>query len=228
MVKGAITMRNTFLGAAGAALIALGVLSGAQAADMAPMKAVPYVAAPQPSWSGWIISGVVGGDWNNFNTSNLFAIGPGGAGTLGSYSPSDVAFGVKSELIYMFNPVFGVEHKLLVRYGNPTVNGTSVPYWRGDSFANIVIAINNQWAVDAGVGIAAQTLKFNVFGAGVTDPTYGWAFDGGLKWKPSLGTLPIVAGLDFVYEDMNGLAVASATTKNTNFGVFGSLGVELQ
>lgn len=217
-------MRNAILGAAGAALIA----SSALAADL-PVKAPAYaaVAAPMPSWSGWIISGVVGGDWNDFKFT--------GFGTDTSMTPSAVAFGVKSELIYMFNPVFGVEHKLLVRYSSPSVSsavlgipsGTNVPYWRGDSFANLVIAINNQWAFDAGVGIAAQTLKFDVIG-GIKDPTYGWAFDAGLKWKPSIGPLPIVAGLDFVYEDMDGLALGRTSTQVTNFGVFGSLGVELQ
>lgn len=202
----------------------LALLSPAMGADMAYKAPAPIMqmVAPLPSWSGWIVSGVVGGDWNHITVNTL------GLGT-GSVSPSAVAFGVKSELIYMFNPVFGVEHKLIVRYANPSVGfgrnlSSDVPYWRGDSFADVVLSWDPHWKWDAGVGIAAQTLKINL--AGIDNPTYGWALNTGLSVKPFDGS-NWVFGVDLVYEDMSGFKFAGGTNNNTNFGAFATAGYQL-
>lgn len=209
-------MRNAILGAAGAALIA----SGALAADL-PVKAAPYVAQvapPLPSWSSWIVSGVVGGDFNKIDISLPLA------GT-GSFSPSAVAFGVKSELILMLNPWFGVEHKLLLRYADPSIGlgrgvSSDAPYWRGDSFGDIVLAVSPELAFDAGVGFAAQTLKVDL--AGLTNPTYGVAANVGVKVKPFGNNW--VIGADLIYEDMNGFQFAGGNNHNTNIFAGASVG----
>jgi opacity protein-like surface antigen len=219
-------------------LAAAGILAATSAAALSadlsrgqmPAKA-PEFAAPLPGWSGWIVSGVVGGDWNSVN----FTLG----GTPLNATPSNVAFGGMSELIYMFNPVFGVEHKLMVRYGDPSLNfgiprvgAIGAPYWRVDSFADVVLSWDPHWKVDAGVGAAAQTENVNtttLFGTGIKLQNYGWAANAGIEVKPFIENHNNLAfSVNFVYENMNGFQIGPRSTGNNNFGLFAGMGWEFQ
>jgi outer membrane immunogenic protein len=106
MVKGAITMRNTFLGAAGAALIA----SGAFAADMA-YKAPAYAAPIPYSWTGVYVGIQVGGavgaqpfDVGDVGITNpiINAAGVNSLGQAGAIGSNSVGFmgGPHIELLY--------------------------------------------------------------------------------------------------------------------------------
>jgi opacity protein-like surface antigen len=220
-------MKRVLLGV----MAALGIAAPAIAADLShspyPVKAPEYAPA-LPGWSGWIVSGIVGGDWNSFNFST--------GGTPFNATPSNVAFGGMSELIYMFNPVFGVEHKLMFRYGDPSISNllgrgtsTGAPYWRVDSFADIVLSWDPHWKVDGGVGAAAQTENLNVVGTGLKLQNYGFAANFGIEVKPFIENHNNLAfSVNFVYENMNGFQIGPLSTGNNNFGLFAGMGWEIQ
>jgi len=197
----------------------VGALIKARAADF-PRKAEPIVQQVQSytkGWSGWIVSGVAGGDWNNFSI-NAF-------GTA-SAKPSAFAVGGMSDLLYEFGNGIVIGHELVVRYGNPSVGGSSTPYWRGNSDAIIGIDAG-AFLPYLGVGIAAQTLKLPIApGLNATDPTYGWDVTGGVKFK--VPATEWVLGVRAYYENMNGFAIGPISTQNSNFGVLASAGYEFQ
>jgi len=213
-------MRN-LLGALVALQALLGMMFAASAADLGakyPIKAAPPIVEQLThGWSGWIVSAVAGGDWNNFQFN--------GFGNTAAQKPSDFAVGGMSDLLYEFGNGVVIGHELVVRYGNPSVAGQSAPYWRGNSDA-IIGFDAGPFLPYVGIGVAAQTLKINLFGTGATDPTFGWDVAAGLKYK--VPTTEWVFGLRGYYENMNGFAIGPISTQASNLGVLGSVGYEFQ